>query len=212
MIKDWSSFFDKNNNQINEILEKIDFKNTIVFPERSNIFRAFELTPLSEVKVVIIGQDPYHNEGQAQGLAFSVPDKFKIPPSLVNIYKELYSDLGIINTTGNLTSWANQGVFLINTCLTVEKNKPLSHVNYGWQKIVAESIVEINKKDNVIFVLWGGEAKKYRKYISSNNFIIESAHPSPLSCYRGFYGSKPFSRINKILQDTHQTEINWKID
>lgn len=207
---DWKDFFKKEENRINEIINQIDFKK-IVYPPQENIFNSFNLCSLNDVKVVIIGQDPYHNEGQAQGLAFSVPENFPLPPSLRNIYNELESDLAISNNSGDLSSWAKQGVFLINTSLTVEKNKPMSHAKIGWQELVMEAIKEINKKENVIFVLWGGEAKKFKKLISDKNHIIESAHPSPLSCYRGFYGSKPFSKINNLLSSNGLKEIDWKI-
>lgn len=208
----WEQFLNNNDERIKSILSKIDFDNKVIYPLKQNIFKAYELTPYENIKVVIIGQDPYHNEGQAQGLAFSVPDGFKIPPSLVNIYKELYSDLAITNTTGDLTQWAEQGVFLINTSLTVEKNLPMSHTKLGWYDLIIDSIKEINKKDFVIFLLWGGEAKKFKKYIGSNHYIIETAHPSPLSCYRGFYDSKPFSKINTVLKEHGLLPINWKID
>ncbi len=211
VTNDWKLFFEKEKINIENIMSKIDF-NQIVYPEVDKIFNSFNLCSYKDIKVVIIGQDPYHNEGQAQGLAFSVPDKFPLPPSLKNIYAELNSDLGINNTSGDLTSWAKQGVFLINTSLTVEKNKPMSHSKIGWQDLVIRAIKEIDKKENVIFLLWGGEAKKFKKYISKRNHIIESAHPSPLSCYRGFYGSKPFSKINEILTNNSLKNINWKID
>jgi uracil-DNA glycosylase len=207
---DWKNFFNAESDRINNIISQIDF-NKIVYPPQDKIFNSFNLCSLKDVKVVIIGQDPYHNEGQAQGLAFSVPENFPLPPSLKNIYNELESDLNIKNISGDLSKWAEQGVFLINTSLTVEKNKPMSHAKLGWQELVMEAIKEINKKENVIFVLWGGEAKKFKKIISSKNHIIESAHPSPLSCYRGFYGSKPFSKINNILANNRLKEIDWKI-
>ena len=208
----WEQFLREHTDLIDDVMSKIDFKNKIIYPLKKNIFKTYELTPYENIKVVIIGQDPYHNEGQAQGLAFSVPYGFKIPPSLVNIYKELKDDLSIENTTGDLTSWAEQGVFLINTSLTVEKKLPMSHTKLGWYSLVIDSIKAINEKDFVIFVLWGGEAKKFKKYISNHHVIIETAHPSPLSCYRGFYGSKPFSKINESLINNHIEPINWKID
>jgi uracil-DNA glycosylase len=207
---DWKDFFAERAQTLEDIFSKIDF-NKIVYPKPEDIFNSFNLCSYQDIKVVIIGQDPYHNEGQAQGLAFSVPDGFPIPPSLKNIYTELLSDLNIKNTTGDLTPWAKQGVFLINTALTVEKNKPMSHTKIGWQEFVIDAIKEINKKENVIFLLWGGEAKKFKKYISINNHIIEAPHPSPLSCYRGFYGSKPFSKINTLLNTNGLKEINWKL-
>jgi len=206
---DWEKFFLKNEEQLKSIFEKIDF-NKIVYPSFDNIFNTYSLCSYKDIKVVIIGQDPYHNEGQAQGLAFSVPVDFPLPPSLKNIYIELNNDLNIKNENGDLTSWAKQGVFLINTALTVEKNKPMSHSKIGWQDFVVESIKEINRKEKVIFLLWGGEAKKFKKYISDYNYIIESPHPSPLSSYRGFFGSKPFSKINKLLSDNNLAEIDWR--
>lgn len=208
----WNEFLNKQEERIKMIFSKIDFEKTIVYPKKTDIFNAYQLTPYEQIKVVIIGQDPYHNEGQAQGLAFSVPKGFKLPPSLINIYKELNDDLKIINTNGDLSHWATQGVFLINTALTVEKNNPMSHSKIGWYELVVDSIKEINKKEFVIFLLWGGEAKKFKKYITGNHYIIESAHPSPLSCYRGFYGSKPFSKINEKLKENKLSPIDWKID
>jgi len=208
----WKIFLKNRENQIESIFSKIDFESKIIYPKKEDIFNAYNLTPYEDIKVVIIGQDPYHNEGQAQGLAFSVPKGFKLPPSLVNIYKELKDDLNIENKNGDLTKWANQGVFLINTALTVEKNNPMSHSKIGWYDLVVDSIKEISKRDFVIFLLWGGEAKKFKKYISNNHYIIESAHPSPLSCYRGFYGSQPFSKINNKLKENKLKEIDWKID
>lgn len=207
----WNFFFKEKKEDLENILKQIDFENEIIYPIKENIFNAFNITAYEDIKVVIIGQDPYHNEGQANGLAFSVPVGFKLPPSLKNIYIELKEDLNIENKNGDLTNWAKQGVFLINTALTVVKNKPMSHTKIGWQDFVISTVKEINKKENVIFLLWGGEAKKFKKYISENNFIIESPHPSPLSCYRGFWGSKPFSKINNILIKNGLSEINWEI-
>lgn len=207
----WNFFFKEKKDDLENILKQIDFENEIIYPIKENIFNAFNITAYEDIKVVIIGQDPYHNEGQANGLAFSVPVGFKLPPSLKNIYIELKEDLNIENKNGDLTNWAKQGVFLINTALTVVKNKPMSHTKIGWQDFVISTVKEINKKENVIFLLWGGEAKKFKKYISENNFIIESPHPSPLSCYRGFWGSKPFSKINNILIKNGLSEINWEI-
>lgn len=210
IYNDWKPFFQSRTQQLESIFDKIDF-NQIVYPKSEDIFNSFNLCAYENVKVVIIGQDPYHNEGQAQGLAFSVPEGFPIPPSLKNIYTELLSDMGIKNNTGNLIPWAKQGVFLINTALTVEKNKPMSHTKIGWQDFVIDAIKEIDKKENVIFLLWGGEAKKFKKYIGEKNHIIEGPHPSPLSCYRGFYGSKPFSKINELLKTNGLKEINWQL-
>lgn len=210
IYNDWKPFFESRTQQLKDIFNKIDF-NQIVYPKPEDIFNSFNLCAYKDIKVVIIGQDPYHNEGQAQGLAFSVPEGFPIPPSLKNIYTELLSDLGIKNITGNLIPWARQGVFLINTALTVEKNKPMSHTKIGWQDFVIDAIKEIDKKENVIFLLWGGEAKKFKKYIGERNHIIEGPHPSPLSCYRGFYGSKPFSKINELLNLNGLKEINWQL-
>lgn len=172
------------------------------FPPIGDVFNAFRLTPFSQIKVVIVGQDPYHNPKEAMGLCFSVPRGVSIPPSLTNILIELKNDLGYhIPTSGDLTYWAKQGVLLLNTIMTVEMNKPLSHKGFGWERFTDEVIRIINqKKEPLVFVLWGSHARSKKALLSNpNHLIIENVHPSPLSVYRGFFGSKPFSKINQYL-------------
>ncbi len=185
-----------------------EYKKDICYPEKKNIFRALRLTPYNDVKVVILGQDPYHGDGEANGLCFSVNPGVKCPPSLLNIFKELYSDLGIKRTNTDLTDWANQGVLLLNTLLSVKKDTPLSHKDLGWEKFTDVVIEKLASKKNVIFVLWGNYAKT-KKPLIGNACIIESAHPSPLSASRGFFGSKPFSKINKMLEENNLNKIEW---
>ncbi len=185
-----------------------------VYPPREKIFSAFQLTPPETVRVVILGQDPYHEPGQAQGLAFSVPDGIKIPPSLVNIYKERESDLGIPpSPTGDLTHWAKQGVFLINAVLTVEQGKANSHKDYGWQEFTDQVVAAIaGLPQPVAFVLWGAQAQKKAKMAADSPYprlVLQSPHPSPLSAYRGFFGSRPFSRINEFLIQHGEAPVQW---
>jgi len=181
------------------------------FPPKSQIFRALELTPFDEVKVVIIGQDPYHNDFQANGLCFSVSEEVAAPPSLKNIFTELKDDLGIQRTKKELDDWATQGVLLLNATLSVQAHSPNSHKDLGWEKFTNFIIKEISdKKENVVFVLWGAFAQKKEEFIdSSKHYIIKSAHPSPFSVYRGFYGSKPFSKINGFLETKSLGPISW---
>ena len=181
------------------------------FPPPKQIFRALELTSFEDVKVVIIGQDPYHNDFQANGLCFSVSEKVSSPPSLKNIFKELEDDLGISRTNPELDDWAKQGVLLLNATLTVKAHEPNSHKDLGWEKFTDFIIKEISdKKENVVFVLWGAFAQKKEELInSSKHFIIKSPHPSPFSVYRGFYGSRPFSKINNFLQSKNIEKISW---
>lgn len=181
------------------------------FPPKNQIFRALELTPFEEVKVVIIGQDPYHNYFQANGLCFSVSEEVSAPPSLKNIFVELKADLGIERTKTELDDWAKQGVLLLNATLSVKAHAPNSHKYLGWEKFTDFVIKEISdKKENVVFVLWGAFAQKKEELIdSSKHFIIKSAHPSPFSVYRGFYGSKPFSKINDYLASKNLQIISW---
>ena len=185
----------------------------VYYPPGRQIFNAFNLTPLNNVKVVILGQDPYHGPGQAHGLSFSVPDTVKPPPSLVNIFKELTDDVGkkVDHTNGNLESWARQGVFLLNTTLTVEKSKPLSHQKLGWDIFTNKVISVINEvKDHVVFILWGSFAQSKKDIIDSNKHLILTApHPSPLSAHRGFFGSKPFSKTNAFLVSKQIDMIQW---
>lgn len=190
---------------------KNEYKNKIIFPEYKNIFNSLRLTDYDDVKVVIIGQDPYHGVGEAHGLCFSVREGVKIPPSLANIFKELKSDLGITRTKTDLSDWASQGVLLLNAIMTVEKDKPLSHKDKGWEIFTDNIIKYLNKREKpVIFVLWGSFARSKKELIDLNkHYVIESAHPSPLSASRGFFGSKPFSKINKILKENNQEIIKW---
>ena len=184
-----------------------------VFPEEKNIFNALELTPFESVKVVILGQDPYHGFGQAHGLSFSVQKGTPLPPSLKNIYKELQEDIGgELPTEGDLTHWAKQGVLLLNTVLTVEEGNANSHKGMGWERLTNRLIESLNElKHPVIFILWGKPAQDKEKLITnSNHVILKAPHPSPLSAYRGFFGSKPFSRVNDILIQQGQTPIRWK--
>lgn len=187
----------------------------VVFPKKDNFFKALELTPLDKVKVVILGQDPYHEPNQAMGLAFSVPRGEKIPPSLRNIYKELESDLNIpAPTHGDLTKWAEQGVLLLNTVLTVEKHKALSHHKIGWQIFTDRLIYEVCQLNQpIVFILLGNEAKTKKEMIKNpNHLIIESVHPSPLSANRGFFGSKIFSKTNNYLIKNNLNPIDWYIN
>ena len=191
---------------------KNEYKTKQIFPHPKNIFKAFELTPVNDVKVVILGQDPYHGANQAHGLAFSVQEDIKIPPSLNNIYKELYDDLNIpIKRSGNLEYWAKQGVLLLNSVLTVESGKANSHKNIGWEKFT-ESVISLisKKKEILVFLLWGNYAHKKEDFIESNNhLILKSVHPSPLSAYNGFFGSKHFSKANNFLKKNNIKEIVW---
>lgn len=193
------------------IFVKNEYKNKTIYPAYNNIFMALRLTDYDKVKVVILGQDPYHGVNEAHGLSFSVLEGVRRPPSLDNIFKELYNDLGIKRENNNLTDWALQGVLLLNSVLTVEKDRAFSHSNKGWE-IFTDTIIErLNERNSpVIFVLWGNAARSKKALIDQNkHYIIESAHPSPLSASRGFFGSKPFSRINKILRDNNEKEIEW---
>lgn len=184
------------------------------YPKYENIFYALKLTSYENTKVVILGQDPYHGIGQANGLSFSVQKGIPLPPSLQNIFKELYNDLKIpINKDGDLTKWAREGVLLLNSVLTVEKNKPASHKNLGWEILTDYIIKVINeKKEPVVFILWGSFAKNKRKYITNKqHLIIESTHPSPFSAYNGFFGSKPFSKTNNFLSENGIKKIDFKL-
>jgi uracil-DNA glycosylase len=187
--------------------------NHVVYPKGGHIFRAFDLTPFENVKVVIIGQDPYHGPNQAHGLCFSVQPPTKPPPSLVNIYKELEADIGIpVPSHGDLSKWAEQGVLLINAVLTVRAHCAGSHRRRGWENFTDEVIRVIDTQArNIVFVLWGRDAQSKEKLIGGDHLIIKSAHPSPLSAYNGFLGSRPFSRINSYLKEKGKKEIDWRI-
>ena len=218
MHKSWEEIF-KNYpkiDELNKLIETINKKRltTTIYPPKEQVFRVFDLA-LEDIKVVILGQDPYHNPDQACGLSFSVNDGVALPKSLINIYKELYDDLGIKPAkTGNLESWFKQGVFLLNAVLTVEKNSPASHSKMGWENFTDYIIENISEKnENVVFVLWGSYARSKNKLIdSSKHKIIESAHPSPLSAYRGFFGSKVFSRINDYLDACSKKTIDFELN
>jgi len=195
-------------------LQSLSEEGNLIFPNKKDIFKAFKLCSFDEVKVVILGQDPYHRINQANGLAFSVNKKIKIPPSLLNIFKEYSSDLNLkIPKSGNLNEWSQQGVFLLNSILTVEEGKPGSHKDLGWMQFT-DKIIEIlsEKKINIVFILWGAYAQSKIKLIDAKkHLIITSPHPSPLSAHKGFFGSKPFSRCNEYLRNNKITEINWNI-
>lgn len=184
-----------------------------IFPLKKDLFAALKLTSFANTKVVIIGQDPYHGINQAMGLSFSVRKGVKMPPSLKNIFIELYNDLGIKNNTGDLSQWAKEGILLLNTILTVEENKPLSHKDLGWQMFTDVVIKKLNdREDPIVFILWGNNALE-KKYLITNNkhLIISSSHPSPFSARVSFFGSKPFSKTNEFLIKNKKTPINWSL-
>lgn len=193
------------------IFVKNEYKNKICYPQYNNIFNALRLTDYNDVKVVILGQDPYHGENEAHGLSFSVLEGVKRPPSLNNIFKELNNDLNILRTNNNLTDWAQQGVLLLNAILTVEKDTPLAHKGKGWE-IFTDNIIKLlnDREKPIVFILWGSYARSKKELITNkNHYIIESAHPSPLSASRGFFGSKPFSKTNEFLEKNNIKKINW---
>lgn len=191
------------------------YSETTCFPEYNDIFNALKLTPYSKVKVVILGQDPYHGTGEAHGLSFSVKDDIKKPPSLKNIFKELHDDLGYPEPkSGNLEKWAKEGVLLLNSVLTVEKDKAASHKDLGWEKLTDHIIKLLNMKETpIVFILWGNFAKKKKVYITNKkHLIIESPHPSPFSAYTGFFGSKPFSKTNNFLIKNNIEPIDFNLN
>ncbi|HCA7011408.1 TPA: uracil-DNA glycosylase [Staphylococcus pseudintermedius] len=213
---DWSTIF-------HEIKEKHDFKamhdflekeytTQIVYPERENIYQAFDLTPFENVKVVILGQDPYHGPNQAHGLAFSVQPGAKFPPSLRNMYQELADDIGCQRTSPHLQDWAREGVLLLNTVLTVRQGQAHSHKDIGWETFTNEIIQAISDhKKGVVFVLWGRPAQQKERLIdTSRHYVIKSPHPSPLSAHRGFFGSKPYSKTNAYLEAQGLAPIHWR--
>ncbi len=200
--------------KLKQFLNDEKLKNKKIYPPENLIFNAFNKTPFNKVKVVILGQDPYHGAGQAHGLCFSVPNGIKIPPSLRNIYKELNTDVGFaIPTSGNLEKWAAQGILLINSTLTVRDSEAGSHQKKGWEMFTDNVIKTISdKKENIVFILWGNYAKSKESLIDKEkHFIIKSVHPSPLSASRGFFGSKPFSKINSYLQSKGFDCIDWSL-
>jgi uracil-DNA glycosylase len=217
---DWKDFFDVQSKEgyylaLREFLIK-EYREEVVFPNMYHIFDAMKCTSLADTKVVILGQDPYHNPGQAHGFSFSVPEGIKIPPSLVNVYKELHDDLGIKKPkTGCLIPWAEQGVLLLNTVLTVRGGTGManSHKGHGWEKFTDAVIKLVGAKEEpVVFILWGNPAIKKRKLISNpKHLVLTSPHPSPLSADRGFFGSKPFSKTNKFLESVYGKSIEWSL-
>lgn len=201
--------------ELEKFLEQ-EFHTQTIFPPEKEIFSAYHTTNFENVKVVILGQDPYHGAGQAHGLSFSVKNGIRQPPSLKNILKELHSDLDIPipdKFNGELTDWANQGVFLLNAVLTVQESKPNSHKNKGWEQFTDATIKAISDfRENVVFILWGNYAKQKRGLIDENkHHVISSAHPSPFSARKGFFASKPFSRTNTFLHQTNQKTVDWSI-
>ncbi|OOM79766.1 uracil-DNA glycosylase [Clostridium puniceum] len=192
-----------------------EYNSKIIYPNMYDLFNALHFTPYSKVKVVILGQDPYHGPNQAHGLSFSVNPGVKTPPSLINMYKELSSDLGCyIPNNGYLKKWADQGVLLLNTVLTVRATEANSHKNKGWEEFTTKIIQVLNEKEiPIVFILWGNNAISKSSLITNQkHFIIKSVHPSPLSASRGFFGSKPFSKANNFLISTNQTPIDWQIE
>lgn len=191
---------------------KQQYKTKICYPAYANVFNALRYTDYDQVKVVILGQDPYHGPNEAHGLSFSVREGVKKPPSLMNIFKELESDLGIIRNHTDLTGWAKQGVFLLNSIMSVEKDKPLSHKNQGWEIFTDTIIQKLNEREKpIVFILWGSFARSKKAFITNpQHFILESVHPSPLSAHNGFFGSKPFSKTNVFLQKHNMEPIDWE--
>ena len=201
-------------NKFYKLIEN-EYNTKTIFPPKEHIFNALKLTPFSNTKVVIVGQDPYHGIGEAHGLSFSVQEGIKIPPSLQNIYKELNDDLGIpIANTGDLTKWAKEGVLLLNAVLTVEKDKPASHRNKGWELLTDYIIKILNKKEEpVVFLLWGRNARNKKALVTNpKHLVLECAHPSPLSAYHGFFGCRHFSKTNAFLNKNNLKPIDWQID
>ena len=200
-----------------DLLKKlqVEYRDKTVFPPKKEVFKAMRLTDYDDIKVVIIGQDPYHGEGEAEGLSFSVKDGIRKPPSLKNIFQELHDDLGYNEPeSGSLVKWAKEGVLLLNAILTVEKDKPLSHKKFGWERFTDEVIKKINEKETpVVFILWGNFARSKKELITNPiHYIIESPHPSPFSARYGFFGSKPFSKANNFLISKKISPVNFKLD
>jgi uracil-DNA glycosylase len=206
------AFADPGFAQLKAFLLKEKYEKKVVYPPGSRIFAAFDLTPWEEVRVVILGQDPYHGPGQANGLCFSVGDEVPLPPSLRNIYKELESDLGLkAPANGDLSGWARQGVLLLNATLTVRAHEAGSHQKQGWENFTDEVVRQLNDHPRrLVFILWGSYARKKAEVIDrQRHYVIESPHPSPLSAHRGFFGSRPFSQVNKKLKEWDEPEIFW---
>lgn len=213
---DWQPFFDKEQREeyylkLREFLKE-EYKHKVIYPPMDKIFNAFYLTPISSVKAVIVGQDPYHEEGQAMGLSFSVNEGTDEPPSLVNIHKEIIDENVLQGTwSRNLTRWANQGVLLLNSTLTVEAHRAASHANRGWEILTDRAIELLGRSERpIVFMLWGGYARSKKALIKNKaHLILESAHPSPLSAYRGFFGNNHFTRCNEFLKEHGEEEISW---
>jgi len=216
-LSGWLPFIEKEfEKEYFQNLKKIikqEYESHTIFPKKEHIFSALELTPYEKVKVVILGQDPYHGPGQAHGLSFSVFPDVPIPPSLKNIYKELLNDIGApIPSHGYLKKWAEEGVLLLNTVLTVRSGEAHSHKGLGWETFTDAIIAKLNERERpVVFLLWGKPAQEKAKLISNNHYIITAPHPSPLSAHRGFFGSSPFSKANEWLRNNGSTEIDWTI-
>lgn len=193
------------------IFVKSEYKSKRIFPEYKDIFNALRYTDYDQVKVVILGQDPYHGDMEAHGLSFSVKEGVKMPPSLANIFKELYSDLGIKRTKTDLTDWALEGVLLLNSIMTVVRDTPLSHKGKGWEIFTDKIIEKLGEREEpMVFILWGSYARSKKELIKNKkHLILESVHPSPLSANRGFFGSKPFSKTNEFLEKNGMEKINW---
>ena len=193
------------------IFVKNEYKHKIIYPEYKDIFNALKYTDYDEVKVVILGQDPYHGEHEAHGLSFSVKEGVPMPPSLRNIFKELKDDIGVVRTQTDLTDWAKQGVLLLNSIMTVVKDTPLSHKDKGWEIFTDNIIKKLGEREKpMVFILWGSYARSKKELIKNkNHLILESVHPSPLSASRGFFGSKPFSKANQFLEKNGMNKINW---
>jgi len=215
---DWGQLLNEEHEKTyyRELLERVEeqYRQHNVYPPQTEIYRALELTPCEEVKIVILGQDPYHGQGQAHGLSFSVLPGVKLPPSLRNIYKELQDDMGCsIPSHGFLEHWAKQGVLLLNSVLTVKESQPNSHRKLGWETYTDKIISLLNDRERpVAFILWGKHAQDKGRYIdTSKHLVLNSVHPSPLSAYGGFWGSKPFSQCNRFLRENGLEEIDWRI-
>ena len=215
MHESWKSFlraeFDKPYfRELSEFLHE-EYENKTIYPRKELVFRAFA-SDLNGVKVVILGQDPYHTPGAAEGLAFSVPSGQPVPPSLVNIYKEIDADIGRhANPSGSLAAWQKQGVLLLNTVLTVEAHKPKSHAGRGWETFTTATIEYLNReRPHLVFMLWGRDARNKKSLVdTSRHLVLESAHPSPLSAYNGFFGSRPFSKCNRWLEEHGMSGVEW---
>lgn len=215
-ITNWEQFIELQDDTLMSICTALTAKKIkkaeIYYPKDRDVLKFTQLTRFKDIKVVILGQDPYHGDGQATGLAFSVNKGQKIPPSLRNIYKELNADTGLpIPSHGDLTSWARQGVLLLNEVLTVKRGTPGSHANLGWQRFTHEIIEKLSKKGDIAFLLWGHKAQSVENLISDKNLILKAAHPSPFSAHKGFLGCKHFSKVNEYLKSKGKGEINWEI-